>query len=86
MECDSCFKQPKIFTGISHLLLSRNIGPVEREQQNFPRSYVQSTHRQDFFERFTANEEEDEELEGQENDNATSKSSTSWMSDTVVRN
>ena len=62
----------------------RNLGPVEREQQNFPRSYVQSTHRQDFFERFTANNDADEELEEPANDNAPTKSSASWMSDSEV--
>ena len=60
------------------------MGPVEREQQNFPRSYVQSTHRQDFFERFTANNDAEEELEEQENGNAPTKSSASWMSDSEV--
>ena len=66
-------------------MLHRNLGPVEREHQNFPRSYVQSTHRQDFFERFTANDEAGEESEGQATINTPTKSSASWMSDSNVR-
>lgn len=73
--------RPSSNTSSSNTRNARNLGPVEREQQNFPRSYVQSTHRQDFFERFTANNDADEELEEQANDNVPTKSSASWMSD-----
>jgi len=73
--------RPSSNTSASNTRNPRNLGPVEREQQNFPRSYVQSTHRQDFFERFTANNDVDEESESQRNDNAPNKSSASWMSD-----
>ena len=64
----------------------RNVGPVEREQQNFPRSYVQSTHRQDFFERFNADEDANNS-EGIEHDSRKSgreKSSTSWVGESEV--
>ena len=65
-------------------LLHRNIGPVEREQANFPRSYVQSTHRQDFFDRFVADEEiETPATEGEQNEN-TRPPTSSWVEDTTV--
>ena len=64
--------------------LHRNIGPVEREQANFPRSYVQSTHRQDFFDRFVADEEiETSAAEGEQNEN-TRPPTSSWVEDTTV--
>ena len=64
--------------------LHRNIGPVEREQANFPRSYVQSTHRQDFFDRFVADEEiETPATEGEQNEN-TRPPTSSWVEDTTV--
>ena len=28
------------------------VGPVERQQQNFPKSYIQSTHRQEWFDKW----------------------------------
>ena len=64
--------------------LHRNIGPVEREQANFPRSYVQSTHRQDFFDRFVADEEiETPEAQGEQSEN-TRPPTSSWVEDTTV--
>jgi len=64
---------------------TRNTVPVEREQQNFPRSYVQSTHRQDFFERFIADDETEkssqEQRENSENAETTKPSTSSWLND-----
>jgi len=62
---------------------TRNTGPVEREQANFPRSYVQSTHRQDFFDRFVADEEiETPEAQGDQSEN-TRPPTSSWVEDTT---
>ena len=73
-----------IIFGLIKKSLHRNIGPVEREQANFPRSYVQSTHRQDFFDRFVADEEiETPATEGEQNEN-TRPPTSSWVEDTTV--
>ena len=73
-----------IILGLIKKSLHRNIGPVEREQANFPRSYVQSTHRQDFFDRFVADEEiETPATEGEQNEN-TRPPTSSWVEDTAV--
>ena len=73
-----------IILGLIKKSLHRNIGPVEREQANFPRSYVQSTHRQDFFDRFVADEEiETPATEGEQNEN-TRPPTSSWVEDTTV--
>ena len=73
-----------IILGLIKRSLHRNIGPVEREQANFPRSYVQSTHRQDFFDRFVADEEiETPATEGEQNEN-TRPPTSSWVEDTTV--
>ena len=65
----------------------RNVGPVERQQQNFPRSYIQSTHRQDFFEKFIA----EAETEGEQQVRQTSdppavqhSPSSSWVNESEV--
>ena len=73
-----------IILGLIKKSLHRNIGPVEREQANFPRSYVQSTHRQDFFDRFVADEDiETPEAQGEQNEN-TRPPTSSWVEDTTV--
>ena len=65
----------------------RNAGPVERQQQNFPRSYIQSTHRQDFFEKFIA----EPEAEGDQHVRQTSdppamqhRPTSSWVNESEV--
>ena len=68
------------------MALLRNVGPVEREQQNFPRSYVQSTHRQDFFDRFNADDDTNnsEERGNDSKKSERANSSTSWMDESEV--
>ena len=73
-----------IILGLIKKSLHRNIGPVEREQANFPRSYVQSTHRQDFFDRFVADEEIETPATEREHNENTRPPTSSWVEDTTV--
>ena len=62
---------------------------MEREQQNFPRSYVQSTHRQDFFERFIADNEtettsiNEQPNKGEDSEETSKPSTSSWVDQEV---
>ena len=66
------------------------MGPVERQQQNFPRSYVQSTHRQDFFEKFIAeadiegNQQEEGKVDVSDPPDAQNMPTSSWMNEHTV--
>ena len=68
----------------------RNVAPVEKENQNFPKSYVQSTHRQDFHEKYIADKEtelspDQENVQAAEHSVEKKKaSSASWMNDSRV--
>ena len=51
------------------------VGPLEKPQQNFPKSYVQSTHRQEWFDNMAMGEVEQEPGEGEATAPATAEAS-----------